>query len=658
MASVYDIQPWLNDAGWHAPSDGRTMVGRNWDQMCQAFVWRVCERFGTVVRDYGSATAAARASAIVSTDPNAAPAGAMHYWNIGSDGHVAVSLGNGYCAMASSRVTESWGTNVGVTSVAGYTSSIGGYYLGWAYTNGDNSVSFSDSYGGSPSTVSSSGDSYSGTDFAFGLTTEAQLALQKALAALGLYSGDIDGVFGTLSVRATQTLLVREGLLASDYNIDGIPGPLYGAALQHLADRFGYSARGGTFDGEPGSITSACLVEWANSVLSAVSVPAPTPEPNQTGTPAPIETTYYWPSEITWPVHGIDVSGHQSNADGTSKVDFAAFKAGGGAFTIIKWAGANTGELYLADGREDHLSKARAAGLKIGFYYVPNNNLDTLEQAKYLVDSLKGVLQEGDIVALDNEPLDGAPYFPPAQAEKFLDYVAKELPLTPYFYSSPSIIRGGENWGKIAKKYPLWVAAYNANDGTTTGGTIDPKKYWDDISIWQYTSVGHVPGYSANIDRNVATANAFSYGYKPVATPEVTPEPTPTPTPEPEVAPTPVEEPKKEEQKVSVTVTADQLAELNSKADEIANEEDLSKYDLTDITFWNYAGERVIKTFTMTFASLLSTTGAVVITAPDTANVFAQIGWAYIATVSGLSALTSLLVALSSFKNIYTPKKK
>lgn len=107
-------------------------------------------------------------------------------------------------------------------------------------------------------------------------------------------------------------------------------------------------------------------------------------------------------------------------------------------------------------------------------------------------------------------------------------------------------------------------------------------------------------------------------------------------------------------------VTAEQWAEIQNKVDNmpVDDEDNLRQYDLASVSFWNYAGERVIKTFAMTFASMLSTTGAVVVTAPDTANVFAEIGWWYILSVAGVSALTSLLVALSSFRNIVTIKKK
>lgn len=89
-------------------------------------------------------------------------------------------------------------------------------------------------------------------------------------------------------------------------------------------------------------------------------------------------------------------------------------------------------------------------------------------------------------------------------------------------------------------------------------------------------------------------------------------------------------------------------------------DEDLSKYDLVSVNFWNYAIERVIKTFAMTFSSLLTTAGATLISDPSASTLFSDIGWQYILTVSGVAAFTSFLVALSSFRNIITikPMKK
>lgn len=145
------------------------------------------------------------------------------------------------------------------------------------------------------------------------------------------------------------------------------------------------------------------------------------------------------------------------------------------------------------------------------------------------------------------------------------------------------------------------------------------------------------------------------------ATPTEEVKPTPTKKPTRKPAKKPVKEQQVPEKTYAVTAEQWKLIEekqaaLEAKAS--GTEDDLSQYDLVSVHFWNYSGERIIKTFAMTFASMLSTTGAVVVTNPSTANVFSEIGWWYILSVSGVSALTSLLVALSSFKNITTLKKK
>lgn len=85
--------------------------------------------------------------------------------------------------------------------------------------------------------------------------------------------------------------------------------------------------------------------------------------------------------------------------------------------------------------------------------------------------------------------------------------------------------------------------------------------------------------------------------------------------------------------------------------------EEVANYNLFSKAFWNYAAERIIKTFAMTASGILSTTGVYVIANPSSANVFAEIGWVYLASVAGVSALNSFLVALSNFKDIVEIKK-
>ena len=50
------------------------------------------------------------------------------------------------------------------------------------------------------------------------------------------------------------------------------------------------------------------------------------------------------------------------------------------------------------------------------------------------------------------------------------------------------------------QRWELWVSHYGTNDGQPTGDIYKFKPYYD---MWQYTSVGHLSGYSGNLDLNV-----------------------------------------------------------------------------------------------------------------------------------------------------------
>ncbi|WP_294947701.1 hypothetical protein [uncultured Microbacterium sp.] len=124
----------------------------NWDGECAGVCYYVCRVTGTVRRAYASATDARRASVIVSTDPNAAPAGAFHHWSyratingITKDwGHVAASFGGGWALMSNPEAwDEQWGIALGVTHVSDWTARRRGIvtYLGWSHTYGENTAS-------------------------------------------------------------------------------------------------------------------------------------------------------------------------------------------------------------------------------------------------------------------------------------------------------------------------------------------------------------------------------------------------------------------------------------------------------------------------------------------------------------------------------------
>ena len=119
------------------------------------------------------------------------------------------------------------------------------------------------------------GNTGAGIDYAYGLTTEAQMALQREGEKRNLYTGIVDGIFGAMSVKSTQQLLKNEGFLDAGYVVDGIPGPKYGRGLQGLAQRGGYT---GPLDGVPGPATSAGIVKALGGAPTPTP-PAPTPAP-------------------------------------------------------------------------------------------------------------------------------------------------------------------------------------------------------------------------------------------------------------------------------------------------------------------------------------------------------------------------------------------
>ena len=133
MATEQEIHNWLST------------YRRAWNQLCQALMWQLAYRFGTVRSTPGSAYAAAvaeiNAGRMQGGEP---PAGSFIYWDIGVDDHVGFVLNGGRILMASSKIDEEW-----VESDAGvianrhvYEQRSGARYLGWSWQNGGNTVPF------------------------------------------------------------------------------------------------------------------------------------------------------------------------------------------------------------------------------------------------------------------------------------------------------------------------------------------------------------------------------------------------------------------------------------------------------------------------------------------------------------------------------------
>lgn len=123
--------------------------GRDWDQLCQAWIWNICATFGRVVATPPSAIDAYYASNIVDTNIWSAPVGSIVYFDIAAFGHVSTPVDSGE-GMASARVQVFWGINAGTTDLGDYLAATGATPLGWSWDNAGNTYPYQSSSGPTP----------------------------------------------------------------------------------------------------------------------------------------------------------------------------------------------------------------------------------------------------------------------------------------------------------------------------------------------------------------------------------------------------------------------------------------------------------------------------------------------------------------------------
>lgn len=232
---------------------------------------------------------------------------------------------------------------------------------------------------------------------------------------------------------------------------------------------------------------------------------------------------------------GIDVS------HGQSGINYAHARDEGVEFLIAKAAGFNTGTLYVASGYHAHVDGARAAGLAVGHYYVVGKGNPTT-QANHFVDSLYGFDPVHDVLALDNEPLDGNPVFwHQDQVLEFLSVVQARthIPWSRiWLYAPAGLTRTYGPWDKITDlDVQIWWAAYG---GQPTGHTPDHTpalagkiSRWD---IHQFSSSVKVAGYTCDANYSPASmADLFGVGSSTPASVPVHTVPKPPTPPKPPV---------------------------------------------------------------------------------------------------------------------------
>ena len=190
---------------------------------------------------------------------------------------------------------------------------------------------------------------------------------------------------------------------------------------------------------------------------------------------------------------GIDISEFQGEIDfeevRRSGIEAVYIRAGAGEYT----------DEYFAENYE----RARAAGLKIGFYhYVTARSVEEgRRQARFFASLAAG--REPDMrLAMDFE------YFGSlsvsqinAISEAYLDELTALMKREAVIYSDLSNARNIFSRA-LAEKYPLWAAQYGADEPSANGK-------WREWVGFQYTDEGRVGGIYGNVDRNIFTEGIF-----------------------------------------------------------------------------------------------------------------------------------------------------
>lgn len=184
---------------------------------------------------------------------------------------------------------------------------------------------------------------------------------------------------------------------------------------------------------------------------------------------------------------GIDVSNWQGN------INFKSVKNEGIEVVYIK---ATEGDYFKDSYAKQNYERAKAEGLKVGFYHFFKLNKNAKRQAKYFIDYLNEIeATDYDCkLALDVETTEGrSAYELTTLCIEFLEEVRKITNRDVVVYTYTSF--ANNNLDNRLGAYPLWIAEY---------GVKAPKdnRVWSSWIGFQYSDKGNVAGVSGNCDIN------------------------------------------------------------------------------------------------------------------------------------------------------------
>ncbi|MEJ5918840.1 glycoside hydrolase family 25 protein [Corynebacterium sp. H78] len=191
---------------------------------------------------------------------------------------------------------------------------------------------------------------------------------------------------------------------------------------------------------------------------------------------------------------GVDVSKWQR--PGGSSIDWKRVAASGEKFAFIKATDGVEGEspYFRAD-----TEAAAKAGLIIGSYHKAHPNLPAEMQADAYARALAAQPDDAKKLppVLDIELDNGlTPNQLVTWTKEFLNRVEEKTGQQPMVYTYRWFWQNKMANSSDFTNYPLWLAAYQDTPPTDIPGG------WSDLTFWQYSETGRVPGIGVVVDRN------------------------------------------------------------------------------------------------------------------------------------------------------------
>ena len=182
---------------------------------------------------------------------------------------------------------------------------------------------------------------------------------------------------------------------------------------------------------------------------------------------------------------GVDVSRYNG------VIQWPAVYQAGKRFAIVRLGSSNANGPYLDPYFNDNVKQAQAAGLRVGAYYYTyaSSEEEVIGELNVLLPALEGHRLEYPVyVDVESKELAQLGRERSTQLVRFAMDILDQKGWFPGYYSYTNYLGQYLDYQQLAD-YPLWVADYRGYLG-------HPGEY----GMWQYSSVGQVPGISTNVD--------------------------------------------------------------------------------------------------------------------------------------------------------------